>query len=66
MKTIYIRYRDQLLRMIITFLVMVIVFTISSEVFSDINYYKAWLTDYLKHAPYRTQNRVIQEEPNNN
>jgi hypothetical protein len=62
MKTIYIRYHDQLLRMIIAFLVIVIVFTISSQIFADINYYKAWFTDYLKHSSHRTQNLIIQEE----
>jgi hypothetical protein len=63
MKTIYIRYHHQLLHMVITFLVIVIVFAISSAIFADINYYRAWFTDYLKHSHYRMHKPAIHNEP---
>jgi hypothetical protein len=63
MKTIFIQYHHQLLKMVISFALIVIVLTISSSIFADINYYKALFIDYLKNSRYRSNKTAILNEP---
>ncbi|HEV3224022.1 MAG TPA: hypothetical protein VGZ90_14130 [Puia sp.] len=66
MKTIIIQYHHQLLKMVITLVLIVIVFTISSGIFADTNYYKALFIDYLKNSGYlRNESTVLNEQTDN-
>ena len=58
-----LRYHHQLMQMIITLVLFLIVFTVSSTIFADSNYYKALFTDYLKHTPYFRNRHADHEEP---
>jgi hypothetical protein len=66
MKNIFIRYRRQLLQMVATLMLIVIVVTISSAIFADINYYKALFSDYLKNSGYHRNRSAILNEGTDN
>jgi len=58
MKTIFIQYRSQMMQTAINLMLLVIVVTISSAIFTDSNYYKALFKNYLKNSGYHRNKSV--------
>jgi hypothetical protein len=66
MKSILIQYHHQLLKMVITLVLIVIAFTISSGIFADSNYYKTLFIDYLKNSRSQGNRKAVLNEATDN